>query len=65
MELQAVIEGLSALKKPCQVELFTDSVYVGKGMEGVDGRLETRNGWKRKQKGRLVPVKNQELLDEA
>ena len=32
MELQAVIEGLKALNKPCHVELFTDSVYVGKGM---------------------------------
>jgi ribonuclease HI len=32
MELMAVIEGLAALKRPCSVELFTDSVYVGKGM---------------------------------
>ena len=66
MELQAVIEGLSALKKPCQVELFTDSVYVGKGMEEWMAGWK-RNGWKRKQKGRLVPVKNQEFwmkLDE-
>ena len=31
MELTAVIEGLSALKKPSCVQLFTDSVYVGKG----------------------------------
>src|SRR5439155_1217483 len=31
MELMAVIAGLSALKKPAQVELFTDSQYVGKG----------------------------------
>ncbi len=66
MELQAVIEGLGALKKPCQVELFTDSVYVGKGMEEWMAGWK-RNGWKRKQKGRLVPVKNQEFwvqLDE-
>ena len=28
MELTAVIEGLSLLKKPCEVELFTDSKYV-------------------------------------
>ena len=32
MELEAVIQGLSELKRPCGVELFTDSVYVGKGM---------------------------------
>ena len=66
MELQAVIEGLGALKKPCLVELFTDSVYVGKGMEEWMAGWK-RNGWKRKQKGRLVPVKNQEFwmqLDE-
>ena len=28
MELQAVIEGLKALKEPCRVELYTDSSYV-------------------------------------
>lgn len=28
MELRAVIEGLKALKEPCNVELFTDSSYV-------------------------------------
>jgi len=28
MELQAVIEGLTELKRPCHVELFTDSTYV-------------------------------------
>ena len=32
MELQAVIEGLAVLKRPTRVELFTDSVYVGKGL---------------------------------
>ena len=32
MELMAVVEGLASLKRPCRVELFTDSVYVGKGM---------------------------------
>ena len=28
MELTAVIEGLSALKEPCAVELYSDSTYV-------------------------------------
>jgi ribonuclease HI len=28
MELQSVVEGLSALTRPCAVELFTDSEYV-------------------------------------
>ena len=42
MELTAVIEGLQTLKRPCHVELFTDSVYVGKGHDGVDVEMETR-----------------------
>lgn len=38
MELQAAIEGLSALKMPCKVTLFTDSDYLVKTMT---------KGWKR------------------
>jgi ribonuclease HI len=33
MELTAVIEGLSALTQPCQVELSSDSTYVLKGIQ--------------------------------
>ena len=33
MELQAVIEALKLLKKPCQVLLYSDSTYVVKGAE--------------------------------
>ncbi len=66
MELQAVVEGLGVLKRPSEVELFTDSVYVGKGMsEWMKGWK--RNGWKRKVKGKLEDVKNVDLwqqLDE-
>ena len=32
MELTGVIEGLSSLKRPCQVEVVTDSQYVAKGI---------------------------------
>lgn len=32
MELQAAIEALRALKKPCEVELFTDSGYLKSGI---------------------------------
>ena len=32
MELQAVIEALKLLKKRCDVEIFTDSVYVKDGI---------------------------------
>jgi ribonuclease HI len=66
MELQAVIEGLSALKRPCYVELLTDSEYVRKGLsEWMAGWK--RNGWQRREKGKLKPVANVELwqaLDE-
>ena len=66
MELQAVIEGLSVLKKPTKVELFTDSVYVGKGMSEWLAKWKS-NGWKRREGKKLVPIKNEELwrmLDE-
>ena len=42
MELTAVVEGLASLKRPTQVELFTDSVYVGKGLS------EWMKNWKKK-----------------
>jgi len=32
MELKAVIEGLRALKEPCEVELYSDSNYVVKAI---------------------------------
>jgi ribonuclease HI len=60
MELQAVIEGLSALKRPCRIELFTDSEYVRKGLsEWMVGWK--RNGWQRREKGKLKPVANAAL----
>ena len=66
MELEAVVQGLAALKRSCQVELFTDSTYDGKGMTEWMPKWK-RNDWKRNDNGKLVPVKNQELwarLDE-
>ncbi|KAB2686649.1 ribonuclease HI [Brucella tritici] len=64
MELMAAISALSALKEPCEVDLYTDSVYV---RDGISGWIEgwKRNGWKTAAK---KPVKNSELwqaLDEA
>ena len=58
--------GLGALKRPCRVELFTDSVYVGKGISEWMANWKA-NGWKRKEKNKLVPLKNDDLwkqLDE-
>jgi ribonuclease HI len=66
MELQAVIQGLTSLKRPCRVELFTDSTYVGKGMTEWMPKWKSNN-WQRRDNGKFVPVKNVELwqqLDE-
>lgn len=64
MELTAVIEGLSALKEPCLVDIYTDSKYVMQGM------TEWLQGWKKKnwKTASGKPVKNVELwqsLDQA
>ena len=57
MELMAAIEALNALKKPCHVQLWTDSVYVRDGItKWIHGWR--RNGWKTADK---KPVKNAEL----
>jgi ribonuclease HI len=66
MELTAVIRGLETLKRPCTVELFTDSNYVGKGLSEWMPTWK-RNGWRRKEGKSFKPVKNEELwrrLDE-
>jgi ribonuclease HI len=66
MELTAVVEGLSALKRRCRVELFTDSEYVRKGLSEWMAGWKKR-GWKRLEKGKPAPLKNDDLwkkLDE-
>lgn len=64
MELTAAIQGLSLLREPCQVDLFTDSKYVQQGIsEWIIGWK--KNHWKKADKS---AVKNAELwqaLDEA
>ena len=64
MELLAVIEGLSALKRQCVVSITTDSSYVKNGMQQWIHNWK-RNGWKNAAK---KPVKNADLwqrLDQA
>ena len=57
MELKAVIESLSLLKRSCQIDLKTDSKYVLQGItEWLPGWK--RNGWKTAAK---KPVKNVDL----
>jgi ribonuclease HI len=57
MELMAVIEGLKALKRSCEIDLNTDSKYV---LQGVTEWLEgwKQKGWKTASKN---PVKNVDL----
>ncbi|WAX58236.1 ribonuclease HI [Jatrophihabitans cynanchi] len=64
MELTAVIEALNALTRPCEVTLFTDSVYVRDGITKWIHNWK-RRGWVTSDK---KPVKNADLwqrLDEA
>ena len=60
MELMAVIQGLSALKRTCDVELHADSVYVLQGMKEWMAGWK-RNGWRRRNGSRWEAVKNVEL----
>ncbi len=57
MEMTAVIEALSALKRPCHVTLHVDSQYVLKGMTEWLAGWKAR-GWKTAAK---QPVKNVDL----
>ena len=61
MELTAVIEALKLLKRPCKVDLYSDSAYV------VNAFLQNwilswiKNGWKNSSK---EEIKNKELWQE-
>ncbi len=61
MELTAVIEALKALKRECEITLYTDSRYV---MDGVNEWMPNwkKNGWRTTNK--KSAVKNLELWQE-
>ena len=72
MELQAAIAALEFVKEnhhpvnDQKIDLYTDSKYV---INGITTWIHNwkQNGWKRKEKSKLVPVKNEDLwrqLDE-
>ena len=64
MELTAVIEGLSALKEPCTVELYSDSKYVIDGLSKGWAVSWRKNGWKKAdKKPALNPDLWEKLLD--
>ena len=57
MELMAAIAAFEALKRPCTVDLYTDSQYLRGGITGwINGWK--RNGWRTADK---KPVKNVDL----
>jgi ribonuclease HI len=57
MEMTAVIEALKALKTDCEIDLYTDSQYVQKGVtEWLEGWK--KRGWKTASRD---PVKNADL----
>ena len=64
MELTAVIAGLSALKEPCIVELYSDSKYVIDGLSKGWAENWRKNGWKKAdKKPALNPDLWEKLLD--
>ncbi|KPV40396.1 ribonuclease H [Thiohalorhabdus denitrificans] len=60
MELTAAIRGLEALKRPCRVDLTTDSQYLRKGVTEWMANWKKR-GWKTASK---KPVQNRDLWEE-
>lgn len=58
MELLGVIAALEALKRPCEVTLYSDSQYVVKAIEEGWLRNWQNKGWKKADKS---PVLNQDL----
>jgi ribonuclease HI len=57
MEMTAAIEALSALKRPCTVDLYTDSKYL------IDGITKWLPGWQKRgwKTASKAPVKNEDL----
>jgi len=63
MELTAAIQALRSLRQPCQVDLFTDSEYLKRGItEWLPGWR--RRGWRRKD-GELANADLWQDLDQA
>lgn len=63
MELRAAIEALKAIKEPVEVDLFTDSRYLQRGVTEWLPRWKAQ-GWKRKAGKGWEPVANADLWQE-
>lgn len=59
MEMMAVIKGLEALTKPCEIMIFTDSQYIVNAFNKGWLKSWVQNNWKRGAK--KEPVKNEDL----
>lgn len=64
MELRAAIEGLSALREPCEIRLVTDSQYVRKGITEWMANWKKR-GWRTAAKKPVMNVDLWQALDAA
>lgn len=60
MEILAAIVGLEALKKPCEVSLYSDSQYLVKAIEEKWVDRWQKNGWMRDVK-KKIKAKNVDL----
>lgn len=54
MELSGVIRGLSALREPCEVALYTDSQYVVNAMTKGWAKKWQANGWMRNKREKAL-----------
>lgn len=62
MELQAVIEALRSLKRPCDIRIYTDSRYVQQGMNEWLANWKAKN-WKTSAKKDVKNVDLWQALD--
>lgn len=67
MEITAAVMAFRALKEPCQVDIYTDSEYLKKGITDWI-RNWKKLGWRRGSPGKTKPLANADLwkeLDQA
>jgi ribonuclease HI len=64
MELMGAIAALEALKRPCQVDLYTDSQYLRRGITEWIHKWK-RNGWRTADKKPVLNIDLWQRLDEA